>query len=95
MTDSPETPKDEEVKELNEKERAVAWMNYVSDEVGTLLGLFLPISRSGTVGVKYNHVVVAVHESGPEYNPNVAESVEIRLVFEFEKAQEIPKPPEE
>jgi len=95
MSDSPDTPKDEEVKEVDEKEQAVAWMNYVSNEVGTLLGLFLPISRSGTVGVKYNPAVVAVHESGPEYSENVAESVEIRLVFEFEKAQEIPKPPEE
>ena len=90
MTDSTDTSKDEA-----EKEQVVAWMNYVSDEVGTLLGLFLPISKSGTVGVKYNHVVTAVSESGPEYHPHVAESVEIRLVFEFEKAQEIPNPPEE
>ncbi len=91
MTDSTDTTNNEEV----DKEQAVAWMNYVSDEIGTLLGIFLPISKSGTVGVKYNHVVTAVSESGPEYDPNVAESVEIHLVFEFERAQEIPKPPEE
>lgn len=94
MTDSQETPK-EEVEVTDEQKQAIAWMNYVSDEVNTLLGMFLPISKSGTVGVKYNRAVVAVYESGPEYDPNKAESVEIRLVFEFDNIQEIPKPPKE
>ncbi len=94
MTDSQETPK-EEVELTKEQKQAIAWMNYVANEVHTLLEIFLPISKSGTVGVLYNKAVTAVHESGPEHDPNKAEGVEIRIVFDFDKVQEIPKPSEE
>ena len=96
MTDDVKT--DEEVKEeelTEDQERALAWMNYVSEEVNTLLGLFLPLCRSGTVGVRYDKVVKAVYESGPEYDPNKAKGVEIRLVFDFESEVSIPKKPVE
>jgi hypothetical protein len=94
MTDSQDTPKDEEVKEeglTEDEERALAWMNYVSEEVNALLGMFLPLCRSGTVGVVYDKVVKAVYESGPEYDPDKAKGVEIRLVFDFEGIVAIPK----
>jgi hypothetical protein len=90
----------EEVKkeepELTEKQKqALKWMQYVSDEVNALLGIFLPISQSGTVGVKYNKHIKAMYESGPEYDEKKADGVEIRLVFDFEKAVDIPKAPAE
>ena len=93
MTDSQEAPK--EVDLTDEQKQSIAWMNYVANEVNTLLHLWLPFSKSGTVGVIYNKHVTAVAESGPEYHPSKADGVELRLVFEFETPQEIPKPPEE
>jgi len=96
MTDSKEETKDvvEEQEELTEEQQqALRWMAYVRNEVNTLLNIFLPISKSGTVGVKYNNPVVAVYESGPEYDTNSAEGVEIRLVFDFEQKIKIPKEP--
>ena len=96
MTDSKEKKKEivEEQEELTEEQRqALRWMTYVRNEVNTLLDIFLPVSKSGTVGVKYNKAVVAVYESGPELDPNIAEGVEIRLVFDFDNKVKIPKEP--
>jgi hypothetical protein len=94
MTDSKEKTKEvtEEKEELTEEQQqALRWMSYVRNEVNTLLNIFLPISKSGTVGVKYSNPVVAVYESGPEYDSSVAEGVEIRLVFDFEQKVKVPK----
>jgi len=88
--------KTEENPELTDEQKsALAWMQYVSDEVNTLLAMYLPISKNGTVGVKYNKHVRAVYESGPEYDPNKADGVEIRLVFDFEGVIDLPKISEE
>lgn len=95
MTDEKEVTTKEEVELTDEQKSALAWMQYVSDEVNTLLSIYLPISKNGTVGVKYNKHVKAMYESGPEYDPNLADGVEIRLVFEFESAVEMPKEPAE
>lgn len=91
MTDSKEQNKEAtEEKELTEEEKAVKWMNYVSDEVNALLALFLPVSKEGVVGVKYKPAVVEVLETGPVYDNSKAEGVEIRLVFNFDKKISIP-----
>lgn len=91
MTDEKEVTTKEEVELTDEQKSALAWMQYVSDEINTLLSIYLPISKNGTVGVKYNKHIKAMYESGPEYDPNLADGVEIRLVFEFESAVEMPK----
>jgi hypothetical protein len=83
----------EKVEVTDEQKQALAWMNYVAEEVSTLLNLYLPISKSGTVGVKYNRAIKTMYESGPEYDPDKASGVEVRLVFEFENVVEIPKEP--
>ena len=96
MTDSKEEKKEvvEEQKELTEEQQQVLkWMAYVRNEVNALLDIFLPVSKSGTVGVKYNKAVVAIYDSGPELDPNIAEGVEIRLVFDFDRKVEIPREP--
>jgi hypothetical protein len=86
--------KTEEMPGLTEEQKsAFVWMQYVSDEVNTLLSIFLPISKAGTVGVKYNKHIKTVYESGPEYDQNKADGVEIRLVFDFEGAVDLPKAP--
>jgi len=91
MTDSKEKTKEvTEEKELTKEEKAVKWMNYVGDEVNTLLAMFLPISKEGIVGVKYKPAVVEILETGPVYDNSKAEGVEIRLVFNFEEKIAIP-----
>jgi len=91
MTDSKEKNKEApEKKELTEEERAVKWMNYVSDEVNALLAVFLPISKEGVVGMKYKPSVMEILETGPVYDYNKAEGVEIRLIFNFEEKIDIP-----
>jgi len=91
MTDLKEKNKETpEEKELTEEERAVKWMNYVSDEVNALLAIFLPISKEGVVGMKYKPSVVEILETGPVYDDTKAEGVEIRLIFNFEEKIEIP-----
>jgi hypothetical protein len=82
--------------ELTEKQKsALAWMQYVSNEVNMLLAMFLPVAKSGTVGVKYLPHVKVMYETGPEYDVNKADGVEIRLVFDFENTIDIPKEPKE
>ncbi len=95
MTDEKDVKTEEEVELTDDQKSTLAWMQYVSDEVNTLLSIYLPISKNGTVGVKYNKHIKAMYESGPEYDPNLADGVEIRLVFEFEGAVEMPKEPAE
>lgn len=100
MTDSKETPKEEiesteEVELTDEQKQALAWMTYVSNEVNTLLEMFLPVSKSSSVGVLYKRAVIAMYESGPEYDPDKAEGVEVRILFDFASIQEIPKPAKE
>ena len=100
MTDSKETPKEEveltEEEELtDEQKQATAWMNYVASEVHTLLDMYLPVSKSASVGVLYKRAVTAVYESGPEYDLNKAEGVEVRILFDFANVMAIPKPEEE
>jgi hypothetical protein len=101
MTDSKEiqeegTESTEEVELTDEQKQALAWMTYVSNEVNILLEMFLPVSKNASVGVLYKRAVTAVHESGPEYDPNKADGVEVRILFDFANVMEIPKPtPEE
>lgn len=91
-----ETAPTEEVELTKEQKQALAWMTYVANEVHTLLDMFLPVAKNASVGVLYNKAVTAVYESGPEYDQNKAQGVEVRILFDFANVQEIPKPtPEE
>ena len=83
--------KDEKVELTEEQKSALAWMQYVSDEVNTLLMMFLPIAKNGTVGVKYLPHIKAMYEAGPDYDLTKADGVEVRLVFEFEKTIDMRK----
>lgn len=90
-----ETAPTEEVELTDDQKQALAWMNYVANEVHTLLDMFLPASKSASVGVLYKKAVTAVYESGPEYDENKAQGVEVRILFDFTNVQNIPKPTEE
>jgi len=87
--------KDKKIELTDEQKSALAWMQYVSDEVNSLLVMFLPVAKSGTVGVKYNKHIRGQYESGPEYDESKADGVEIRLVFDFEQTMNIPKESDE
>ncbi len=90
MTDIQDKETNEEVELTEEEKTALNWMNYVGREVNTLLGMFLPISKEGVVGVKYKHPVREILETGPEYDTGKAEGIEIRLVFNFEEVIDMP-----
>jgi len=87
--------KSEKIELTEEQKNALAWMQYVSDEVNSLLIMFLPITKAGTVGVQYKKHIRAMYETGPEYDSTKADGIEIRLVFDFDKTIDIPKEPEE
>lgn len=90
MTDVQDKETNEEVELTEEEKTALNWMNYVGREVNTLLGMFLPISKEGVVGVKYKNPVKEMYETGPVYDTEKAEGIEIRLVFNFEDVIDLP-----
>jgi len=90
MTDIKDTETNEEVESTEEEKKAFEWIKYVSREVNMLLGIFLPISKEGVVGVKYKHPVKVKYETGPVYDTEKAEGVEVRLVFNFEDVIDMP-----
>ncbi len=90
MTDIQDTETNEKVELTEEEKKAFEWIKYVSREVNMLLGIFLPISKEGVVGVKYKHPVKVRYETGPVYDIEKAEGVEIRLVFNFEDVIDMP-----
>ena len=70
--------------ELTKEESAELWKRYVREQVWLHLEKFLENAISGNIGVKYSHPVKEMLETGPEYDPNKADGVQLNLVFEFE-----------
>jgi hypothetical protein len=68
-----------------------SWMEYVTEEVLSLLRIFLPVSKSGNIGIKYRNPVVASYEDHEEIDESKADAVAITLVFDFEEPIDIPK----
>jgi len=90
MTDVQDTETKEKVELTEDEKKALEWIKYVSHEVNTILSIFLPISKEGVVGIKYRHPVKETYETGPEYDTEKAEGVEVRLVFNFEDVIDMP-----
>ena len=67
------------------------WMEYVTGEVLSLLRLFLPVSKSGNIGIKYKNPVVATYETHEEIDKTKADAVAFTVVLEFEEPIDIPK----
>lgn len=66
------------------------WMEYVTEEVLSLLKLFLPISISGNIGIKYKNPVVASYETHNVVDDTKANAVAFTVVLEFDRQIEIP-----
>lgn len=81
-----------DVRDMTPEERAEAWANWVIDEVNAALRVYLPISKSGNIGVRYNQHVVEEMESGPVYDSNKADGVLISVTFDFETPIDLTKP---
>lgn len=79
--------KDEEVRK---EESAQMWAQYVRSELNALLDIYLPNSKSGTVGVNYRHPITARHPGYDEWDETKAAGVEIRIVFDFEEIVDKP-----
>lgn len=69
---------------------AAPWMEYVTEEVLALLRIFLPVSKSGNIGIKYRNPIVASYETHNELDETKADAVAITLVFDFEDPIDIP-----
>lgn len=66
-----------------------SWDGYVTNEVNSLLELFLPISESGNVGIKYEKAK-GTADSGEQYDiDGKAQGVYINIVFNFENPIDI------
>jgi hypothetical protein len=82
----------EELKEMTPEERAAAWEKWVVGEVNAALGIYLPISKSGNIGLRYTPHVVEVLESGPVTTDSKADGVLISVYFDFEAPLDLTKP---
>jgi hypothetical protein len=83
-----------EGKELTEEEKAqkiLEWEAYVRNEINTLLDMFLPMTKSGIVGLKYINPEKEKYEGQTIYDEDKAIGVDIAIRFDFEKEFDIPK----
>ena len=81
-----------EIKNMNPEERAIEWEKWVAGEVNAALGVYLPISKTGNIGVKYIEHVIEETEAGPQTDPSRADGVILSVYFEFDKTIDITKP---
>lgn len=67
------------------------WPDFVRYETNSCLDKYLPIVKSGNIGIKYTNPVAMQYEGNTEYNTEKAIGVTITLVFDFEKEIDVPK----
>lgn len=87
-----ESTQEKDVSEMTPEEKAEAWSNWVISEVNAALGVYLPISKSGNIGVKYKSHVAEMQEGGPVYDDSKADGVLISVYFDFEAPIDLTKP---
>jgi len=75
---------------LTNEDSSVMWERYVRSELNAMLDIFLPNSKSGTVGVKYKPVIIKRHPGYDELDETKARGVEVRIVFDFEEIVDKP-----
>jgi len=82
----------DEIKETTREEIAKSWEDYVREEVGNILDLYLPITERGDIGIRYGSPILGTMEDGTdivEYNK--ANSVAVTLILRFESPITMPK----
>lgn len=75
----------ENIDKLTNEEKAVAWEKYVRTEVNALLDLYLPLAKSGNIGIKYVPHIVEKLENGDILDNNTADAVGLFIALDFEK----------
>lgn len=70
----------------------LSWETYVRNEVSALLDIFLPAAINGNVGIRYKKPIISQQPGGTNivYDETKAEAVQVSLVFQFDKAIDIP-----
>ena len=94
MDDETKSNNEEVVKDLrgmSNEEKAKTWESYVRNGVNSLLDIYLPVAKSGNIGIRYTPHEVERLETGPVYNETKADAVLVSLVFEFEKPIDLTK----
>jgi len=80
----------EEIK-FEDKVETEDWEQYVISEVKGLLDIYLPVSRSGHVGISYRRALEGTTEGGePIFNERKVSGVSILLSFDFDGEVEKP-----
>lgn len=93
MTDAIKKEEIVNLENMSTEEKAKVWEEWVRSEVNAALNIYLPISKSGNVSVKYSPVITEVSESGEEtYSNNMMNAVLLSLVFEFNEPIDVTKP---
>jgi hypothetical protein len=82
----------EEFKEMSPEDKAEAWERWVAGEVNAALGLYLPISVEGNIGVQYRYHIAGQDEQGEIVDQSKADGVTIFVDFKFEKTIDLTKP---
>lgn len=67
----------------------ITWQDYVRSEVNALLDLYLPVSSSGNVGIRYDYPVKKRYEGKVVYDKSKAKGVVLSLVFDFNETIEV------
>ena len=88
-----ETEKDvvEDLNGMTTEEKAEVWVNYVRNGVNSLLDVYLPVSESGNIGIRYTPHEVEKSEAGSVYDETKADSVLISIMFKFESPIDLNK----
>ena len=82
----------QDISNMSDEEKAEAWVKYVRNGVNSLLDVYLPVSESGNIGIRYTPHEVEKLESGPVYDDTKADSVLVSIVFKFEQPIDLTKP---
>ena len=72
----------DKVKSMTEKD-ASTWDGYVTNEVNTVLELFLPEASAGNVGIKYERAKVAGDSGEFVEVEDKAEAVSVNIILDF------------
>jgi hypothetical protein len=81
----------EDIKELTQEEKELAWEKWVRSEVNAALDIYLPSAVNGHINIKYSPLEVERLESGPVYDENRVTGVLLSILFDFENPIEIKK----
>lgn len=80
-----------DLKGVSDEEKAEMWIKYVRNGVNSLLDIYLPVAKSGNIGIRYTPHEIERLETGPVYDETKADAVLVSIVFKFDKPIDLAK----